>query len=86
MISLGCDAVYFIGIDNQSDATRLATILLKSGDALCFTSPTPELWHGVAKVAARTWPDAGLNIAMQSWDGPTWKQTLGNNNIVLSAT
>jgi DNA alkylation damage repair protein AlkB len=53
-ISIGCDGLFIVG--NQ-DGSEIATIRLRSGDALYMTGPSRYAWHGVPKILPDTCPN-----------------------------
>jgi hypothetical protein len=60
IISLGCDSVCVVGVEE-----KLVAIRLKSGDVMRFTGPSLKAWYGVAKVFEDTSPD--LNPDDRLW-------------------
>lgn len=63
-ISLGCDGVFLIGLDglNDDDEPRMATLRLRSGDAVVMAGESRYAWHGVPKVIEGTCP-----VWMEDW-------------------
>lgn len=60
-ISLGCDGIFVIGLeDDLGHRTRCLTIRLRSGDAVYMNGSARLAWHGVPQVIANTCP-AWLN-------------------------
>lgn len=58
-ISLGCDGVFLIGLDDEtaSNEPPMATLRLRSGDAVVMAGESRYAWHGVPKVIQGTCPD-----------------------------
>ena len=63
-ISLGCDGIFVVGLEEASngDQPRVATIRLRSGDAVLMSGESRYAWHGVPKVLEGTCPEW-----MQDW-------------------
>ena len=56
-ISLGCDAIFVVGVEGAgTDETQTAAIRLRSGDAVLMSGEARYAWHGVPKVLAGTCP------------------------------
>lgn len=71
-ISLGCDAVFLVG---NEDGREVATIRLRSGDAVLMSGKSRYAWHGVPKILANTcptwlrdWPDIPAD-SFRDWRG-----------------
>lgn len=73
-ISLGCDGIFVIGLDGQyQDApARIATLRLRSGDAVLMSGESRFAWHSVPKVLEGTCPSW-----MQEWPGEDYGQWNG---------
>lgn len=82
-ISLGCDAIFIIGLhDHTSGETQSAVLRLQSGDALYMTGESRFAWHAVPKVVPGTCP-----TYLSSWPGedfPEWKDWMANKRINLN--
>lgn len=88
-ISIGCDALFTVGLSTET-GIKVATIRLRSGDALLMSGPSRYAWHGVPKVLAgtcpevlRDWPCHESNLA----DGgryEAWRGWLSNKRINLN--
>jgi DNA alkylation damage repair protein AlkB len=83
-ISIGCDAVFIIG---NEDGSTVATLRLRSGDAICMTGPSRFAWHAVPKVLPNTcpkwlqdWPASDS----ESSDFETWRGWIANKRINLN--
>ncbi|EME48343.1 hypothetical protein DOTSEDRAFT_118289 [Dothistroma septosporum NZE10] len=62
-ISLGCDAIFICGLEPKGGgAPRVATIRLRSGDAVLMSGESRYAWHGVPQVVPDTCP-----TWMQDW-------------------
>ncbi|KAK6427634.1 hypothetical protein LTR95_015966 [Oleoguttula sp. CCFEE 5521] len=57
-ISLGCEGIFLVGLDDG----RAVTLRLRSGDAVLMSGESRYAWHGVPKVLAGTCPEW-----MQGW-------------------
>jgi len=84
-ISLGCDGIFLVGLENSGNVTdtertvRHVAIRLRSGDAVFMTGPSRFAWHGVPQIIAGTCPDylsdwpvgEGMDDAdpMRQWKG-----------------
>lgn len=56
-ISLGCDGIFVIGLeDDLEHRTRCLTVRLRSGDAVYMNGSARLAWHGVAQVIGNTCP------------------------------
>jgi alkylated DNA repair protein alkB homolog 1 len=58
-ISIGCDGIFVVGLDgtNENGEPRVATIRLRSGDAVLMSGESRFAWHGVPKVLEGTCPE-----------------------------
>lgn len=58
-ISIGCDAIFVIGLDGQSleGESTVQVLRLKSGDAVYMDGSSRFAWHGVPQVVAGTCPE-----------------------------
>jgi alkylated DNA repair protein alkB family protein 1 len=70
-ISLGCDGIFVIGLDGAEpgEAARVATLRLRSGDAVLMSGESRYAWHSVPKILEGTCP-----TWMQHWPGSEWQQ------------
>ncbi|WPG98232.1 Hypothetical protein R9X50_00102000 [Acrodontium crateriforme] len=95
-ISLGCDGLFVVGLDadGENNEASVATIRLRSGDALLMSGPSRYAWHSVPKILENTcpswmqdWP-AMLNPSNDddSDDGPyaAWKGWMKGKRINLN--
>ncbi|MCJ1430678.1 hypothetical protein MMC27_000028 [Xylographa pallens] len=65
-ISLGCDALFVVGMREEKDARSRSIILrLRSGDAVYMSGPSRYAWHGVPQIIPDTCPRW-----LQSWPAP----------------
>ena len=83
-ISIGCDAIFIIG---NEDASSVATLRLRSGDAICMTGSSRFAWHAVPKVLPNTcptwlqdWPASGHETSIFE----TWRGWMANKRINLN--
>lgn len=80
-ISLGCDGIFVIGIDSNGEdgEPSIATLRLRSGDAVLMSGESRYAWHSVPKVLESTSPEW-----MQSWPGhsfPEWEGWMKGKRI-----
>lgn len=63
-ISLGCEGIFIAGLDelDEEGSPRVATMRLRSGDAVVMSDRSRYAWHGVPKVLEGTCPEW-----MQEW-------------------
>jgi alkylated DNA repair protein alkB family protein 1 len=82
-ISLGCDAVFIIGLhDEETHKTRSMAVRLRSGDALYMTGESRFAWHAVPCIIPDTCPSY-----LWDWPGdqyPAWKNWMQNKRINLN--
>lgn len=79
-ISLGCDAIFVIGInDEMSGHTQYELLRLRSGDALFMTGQSRYAWHGVARIIPNTCPSY-----LEGWPGGQFKGWMKNKRINLN--
>jgi alkylated DNA repair protein alkB family protein 1 len=70
-ISLGCDGIFVIGLDGAEpgEPARVATLRLRSGDAVLMSGESRYAWHSVPKILEGTCP-----AWMQQWPGSEWQK------------
>lgn len=83
-ISIGCDGVFVVGLNSSgtNGEPSIATIRLRSGDAVLMSGESRFAWHGVPKVLEETcpawleaWPcqtakeDGDCDDSFQHWKG-----------------
>ena len=58
-ISVGCEGIFVVGLDGSANngEPRVATVRLRSGDAVLMSGESRYAWHGVPKVLEGTCPD-----------------------------
>ncbi|TVY33556.1 Alpha-ketoglutarate-dependent dioxygenase [Lachnellula subtilissima] len=82
-ISLGCSALFVIGLkDKTSGELHHETLLLRSGDVVYMDGESRYAWHGVPKIMQGTCPKY-----LQSWPGkdfPAYEGWMGNRRINLN--
>ena len=95
-LSLGCDAIFVIGIERESsEDTRTLAIRLRSGDAVYMCGPARHAWHGVPKIVAGTcptwlsdWPaERATNHAqagVSEYNYGAWRGWMSNKRINLN--
>jgi alkylated DNA repair protein alkB homolog 1 len=75
-ISIGCEAIFVVGLDGADHRSKWISIRLRSGDAIYMSGPARYAWHGVPRIIPNTCPS---NI--QSW--PAVGETSGQSNKAL---
>jgi alkylated DNA repair protein alkB family protein 1 len=94
-ISLGCDALFMIGlgpdhVDTPNESILPPLILrLRSGDAVIMSGPSRFAWHGVPQVIRNTCPDFLENWPADDGDSHDikydhWKGWMQNKRINLN--
>lgn len=89
-ISLGCDCIFLIGLENQLEDGRkqssdCVAIRLRSGDAVYMSKDSRYAWHGVPKIIAGTCPSY-----LEDWPGGSdgqfqdWRGWMKNKRINLN--
>ncbi|KAF2009384.1 hypothetical protein BU24DRAFT_473521 [Aaosphaeria arxii CBS 175.79] len=56
-VSLGCDAVFVIGIQEDGGEEKILTLRLRSGSAVYMSGKSRFAWHGVPQVVGGTCPE-----------------------------
>ncbi|KAI9894414.1 MAG: hypothetical protein M1814_003171 [Vezdaea aestivalis] len=93
-ISLGCDCIFLVGIE-QGESKKLswAALKLRSGDALYMADDARFAWHGVPKIFSGTCPsslEAWPSSQSESMDPhavdqfSSWKGWLANKRVNLN--
>lgn len=82
-VSLGCDAIFIIGLhDGRFEETKSAVLRLNSGDAVYMTGESRFAWHGVPWIIPDTCP-----TYFEDWPGegfPLWKGWMKGKRIILN--
>ena len=79
-ISLGCEAIFVIGIESaHSEDMRNIAVRLRSGDALYMCGPARYAWHGVPKIIAGTCPPWLSEWPADQATSHTQQESLGHN-------
>jgi alkylated DNA repair protein alkB family protein 1 len=82
-VSLGCDAIFIIGLqDRTTGKTSHDALRLRSGDAVFMSGESRFAWHGVPKIIPGTCPEH-----LADWPGndfPEWKDWMSNKRINLN--
>lgn len=82
-VSLGCDAIFMIGLhDDKSGKSQSAVLRLRSGDALYMTGESRFAWHGVPKIVPGTCPKYLSNWPSEEY--PEWEGWMDNKRINLN--
>lgn len=93
--SLGCDAIFVIGLKSVGgERPNTVAIRLRSGDAICLSGRARFAWHGVPQVLQGTSPDwlrewpananANGNGAEGSQRYEAWRGWMLNKRVNLS--
>lgn len=79
-VSLGCDAIFILGLHNEeSGKTRSAVLRLRSGDVVYMQGESRFAWHGVPSIIPDTCPDY-----LSDWPEdqfPAWKNWMKGKRI-----
>lgn len=81
-VSLGCDAVFMVALENEVNGLKHVTVRLRSGDVVYMSGPTRYAWHGVPQIVAGTCPDW-----LKEWPAPeyeAWRGWMANKRINLN--
>lgn len=82
-VSLGCDAIFIIGLhDDKSGTTRSLVLRLRSGDVLYMAGESRYAWHAVPRIVENTCPEY-----LRNWPGdqyPLWQGWMQNKRINLN--
>ncbi|KAG4428879.1 hypothetical protein IFR05_015640 [Cadophora sp. M221] len=81
-ISLGCDAIFIIGLASDDAPPVYEVLRLRSGDAVYMTGQSRLAWHGVPSIISGTCPDY-----LQDWPGeefPEWRGWMKDKRINLN--
>ena len=91
-ISLGCDGILIIGLQDRKDLEpRCAVVRLQSGDAIYMAGPARFAWHGLPQVIPNSCPDglrdwpAGPKNGISTEDTfEAWRGWMANTRVNLS--
>lgn len=92
-ISLGCDAIFVIGLwDKGSGETRSEVLRLRSGDAVYMTGESRFAWHGVPCIIPNTcpkflesWPaQYGIEVSSSEGNFEPWRSWMKNKRVNLN--
>lgn len=81
-ISIGCDAIFIIGLADRDQPPVCEVLRLRSGDAVYMTGQSRLAWHGVPSIIPGTCPDY-----LQDWPGeefPEWQGWMKDKRINLN--
>ncbi|KAH9208460.1 hypothetical protein DL95DRAFT_414745 [Leptodontidium sp. 2 PMI_412] len=81
-ISIGCDAIFIIGLANNDAPPVYEVLRLRSGDAVYMTGQSRLAWHGVPSIIPGTCPDY-----LEDWPGkefPEWRGWMKDKRINLN--
>ncbi|PVH78414.1 hypothetical protein DL98DRAFT_247760 [Cadophora sp. DSE1049] len=71
-ISIGCDAIFIIGLAGNDTPPVCEALRLRSGDAVYMTGESRLAWHGVASIMSGTCPDY-----LEDWPGQDYHEWRG---------
>ncbi|KAI4113671.1 MAG: hypothetical protein LQ345_005394 [Seirophora villosa] len=93
-ISLGCDGLFLIGLENPATGeTKHSVVKLRSGDAVYMSGPSRFAWHSVPQILANTcpswlsdWPACGSpqehrNDPSRSYQYEAWRGWMAGKRI-----
>lgn len=83
-ISLGCDAIFMVAIEDEEveSGARTLCMRLRSGDAVYMSGASRYAWHGVPRILEGTCPSW-----LKDWPAPqyeAWKGWITNKRINLN--
>ncbi|CZT43269.1 related to oxidoreductase, 2OG-Fe(II) oxygenase family family [Rhynchosporium secalis] len=81
-ISIGCDAIFIIGLADKDAPPVFEVLRLRSGDAVYMTGQSRLAWHGVPSIIPDTCPNY-----LEDWPGegfPEWKGWMKEKRINLN--
>ncbi|KAK0120195.1 hypothetical protein ONS95_011601 [Cadophora gregata] len=81
-ISIGCDAIFIIGLADKDHPPVCEVLRLRSGDAVYMTGQSRLAWHGVASILPDTCPEY-----LEEWPGeayPEWRGWMKDKRINLN--
>jgi alkylated DNA repair protein alkB family protein 1 len=89
-VSLGCDAVFVIGLaeeGEEEEEVKILTLRLRSGSAVYMSGNSRFAWHGVPQIIGGTCPDY-----LRDWPGTeagdgeyeAWKGWMANKRVNLN--
>ncbi|KAF2396986.1 hypothetical protein EJ06DRAFT_559595 [Trichodelitschia bisporula] len=74
-VSVGCEGVFVVGVEEGDEGNKAIAVRLRSGDAVYMTGAARFAWHGVPLVVPGTcprelgeWP-AGREAEYEAWRG-----------------
>ena len=97
-ISLGCDGIFIVGLDeDEASDSRVVALRLHSGDAVYMSGPSRYAWHGVPQIVPgtcptwlSTWPmipddyDPAMVDKIESKRFEDWRGWMANKRINLN--
>lgn len=89
-ISLGCDCIFLVGLENQVQdgsgrpPSTCIAIRLRSGDAIYMSKDSRYAWHGVPKILAGTCPSYLEDWPAGSDQFEDWQGWMQNKRINLN--
>lgn len=93
-ISIGCDGIFILGLDDEmkpkaseSDSAKSSQILairLRSGDAVYMDGKSRFAWHGVPQIIPDTCPDLLKDWPAVDGENRLWKGWMANKRINLN--
>ncbi|MCJ1253519.1 hypothetical protein MMC24_001331 [Lignoscripta atroalba] len=95
-ISLGCDGIFIVGIEEMgNNRAKSLVIRLRSGDAVYMSGPSRYAWHGIPLIVPNTCPDwleawpareSDVKTAerMETQNHEAWRGWMANKRINLN--
>lgn len=88
-VSIGCDAIFVVGLDVGTDRedAKVVAMRLRSGDAVLMTGQSRYAWHGVPKIFGGTcpqWLESWPVVDGQEGDREQWKGWMRNKRVNLN--
>lgn len=93
-ISVGCDGIFILGLDDEkkseefeldsAKSSRALAIRLRSGDAVYMDGESRFAWHGVPQIVPDTCPDSLKDWPAMDGEYGHWKGWMANKRINLN--
>lgn len=93
-ISIGCDGIFILGLDDNSvlhetdagprKASRTLAIRLRSGDAIYMDAESRFAWHGVPQIIPDTCPEWLKHWPAKDGDYEQWRDWMASKRINLN--
>lgn len=93
-MSIGCDGIFILGLDNEAKqrqtklsslpTSRILAIRLRSGDAVYMDGESRFAWHGVPQIIADTCPDWLKDWPAVDGNDEQWRGWMATKRINLN--